>query len=87
MGAAPDAMNRMPDEKEVSPMTKDPARAASAAWLAPLALATAVAACQPTVKVEAPKEPITINLNIQADVRVRLEETAKEDIAANPGVF
>ena len=47
------------------------------------------AGCQPTVKVEAPKEPITINLNIklEADVRVRVEEKAKEDIAANPDVF
>jgi len=46
-------------------------------------------ACTPTVKVEAPKEPITINLNIKldADVRVKLEEQAKEDIAANPDVF
>lgn len=68
-------------------MTKDPARAASGAWLALLVCAAALAACQPTVKVEAPKEPITINLNIQADVRVRLEETAKDDIAANPDVF
>ena len=46
-----------------------------------------VVACAPTVKVEAPKDPITINLNIQADVRVTLEEKAKEDIEANPGVF
>ena len=68
-------------------MTKDPARAARGAWLALLVLAAAVVACQPTVKVEAPKDPITINLNIQADVRVRLEETAKDDIAANPAVF
>ena len=47
------------------------------------------AACQPTVKVEPPKEPITINLNIKldADVRVRLEEEAKDDIAANPEIF
>jgi hypothetical protein len=47
------------------------------------------AGCSPTVKVEAPKEPITINLNIklEADVRVRVEEKAKEDIAANPDVF
>ena len=46
-------------------------------------------ACQPTVRVEAPKEPITINLNIKidAEVRVKLEERAKEDIEANPGVF
>ena len=53
-------------------------------------LGTFVAAgCEPTVRVEAPKEPITINLNIKldADVRVRLEEQAKKDIATNPGVF
>lgn len=45
--------------------------------------------CEPTVRVEAPKEPITINLNIkiEAEVRVKLEEKAKEDIDANPGVF
>lgn len=55
-----------------------------------LLLVCALAAgCSPTVKVEAPKEPITINLNIklEADVRVRVEEKAKEDIAANPDVF
>lgn len=41
-----------------------------------------LAACTPTVKVEAPKEPITINLNIKldADVRLRVEEKAKEDV-------
>jgi len=87
MELAPDKTDRTPGEKEVPPMTKDPAGAASGALLALLVAATVVVACQPTVKVEAPKEPITINLNIQADVRVRLEETAKEDIAANPGVF
>jgi len=54
-----------------------------------LAVSLAVAACQPTVKVEPPKEPITINLNIKldADVRVRLEQEAKEDIATNPEIF
>ncbi len=54
-----------------------------------LLAALLLAACQPTVKVEAPKEPITINLNIKldADVRVKLEEKAKEDIQANPNVF
>lgn len=51
----------------------------------PLAL-LALAACEPTVKVEAPKEPITINLNIKldADVRVRLEEQAEKDVSTNP---
>ena len=46
-------------------------------------------ACTPTVRVEAPREPITINLNVRldADVRVRLEEQAREDIRENPGIF
>lgn len=46
------------------------------------AVALLLAACTPTVKVEAPKEPITINLNIKldADVRLRVEEKAKEDV-------
>ena len=46
-------------------------------------------ACTPTVKVEAPKEPITINLNVKldAEVRVKLEEQAREDIEENPNIF
>ncbi|MEK7791752.1 MAG: YnbE family lipoprotein [Pseudomonadota bacterium] len=46
-------------------------------------------ACAPTVKMEAPQEPITINLNIKldADIRVKLAEEAKKDIVAHPGVF
>ena len=46
-------------------------------------------ACQPTVKVEAPPEPITINLNIKldAEVRLKIEEQADEDIEANPDIF
>lgn len=49
------------------------------------ALATMLAtlpACEPTVRVEAPQEPITINLNIKldADVRLRVEEKAKDDV-------
>ena len=60
------------------------ARALSLAVLAPW-----LVACEPTVRLEAPREPITINLNIKldADVRVRLEESARQDIQRNPGVF
>lgn len=63
-------------------------RKLSRSVLAALACA-ALLGCEPTVRVEAPKEPITINLNIKidAEVRVKLEEKAKEDIEANPGVF
>lgn len=43
-------------------------------------------ACTPTVQVAAPKEPITINLNIKldADVRLHIEEKAKEDVGTKP---
>jgi len=52
-------------------------------------LGAALLACQPTVRVEGPREPITINLNIKldADVRVKLEDQAREDIDANPDIF
>ena len=48
-----------------------------------------ITACTPTVRVEAPKEPITINLNIKldADVRVKLEEQAKQDVATDSEIF
>lgn len=49
----------------------------------------AASACTPTVRVEAPREPITINLNIKldADVRLKLEKSAKNDIKNNPEIF
>ena len=49
----------------------------------------AIGACQPKIAVELPREPITINLNIKLDavVRVKLEEQAKQDIDANPDLF
>ena len=45
--------------------------------------------CTPKVQVEAPSEPITINLNIKldAEVRLKIEEQAKDDITNNPGIF
>lgn len=51
-----------------------------------IGLAAVMAACTPTVQVEAPKEPITINLNIKldADVRLKVEEKAKEDVSSKP---
>lgn len=54
-----------------------------------LVIAGLATACAPKVALEAPKEPITINLNIKldAEVRVKLEEKAKQDIARNPEIF
>ncbi len=60
-------------------------------FIAPVTIAVLLfaAGCQPVVRVEAPKEPITINLNIKldAEVRVKLEEQAQEDIAKNDDIF
>jgi hypothetical protein len=62
-------------------------------WTAPILalswVAMALGACSPTVKVEAPREPITINLNIKldADVRLKLEESATKDIKSKPEIF
>ena len=72
------------------PMNPTPrAIAAPRLLLGALFLGGVLAGCAPTVKIEAPKEPITINLNIKldADIRVRVEDKAKEDIDANPDVF
>ena len=45
-----------------------------------------LAGCTPTVALQVPSEPITINLNIKldADVRLRVEERAKLDVATKP---
>ncbi|MBO6826234.1 MAG: YnbE family lipoprotein [Sneathiella sp.] len=52
-------------------------------------LMVVVQACSPTVKVEAPSEPITINLNIKldAEVKLKIEEQAKDDIENNSEIF
>ncbi len=52
-------------------------------------LAFLAVACEPTVRIEAPREPITINLNIKldAEVRVKIEEQADKDIDDNPEIF
>lgn len=54
-----------------------------------LVAAALLIGCSPVVRVEAPREPITINLNVKldADVRVKLEEQAEKDVAKNPEIF
>lgn len=49
----------------------------------------ALAACQPTVRVEPPDRPIEINLNvtIEQEVRIRLEREVEDLFEANPGIF
>ncbi|MDP6953731.1 MAG: YnbE family lipoprotein [Alphaproteobacteria bacterium] len=49
----------------------------------------AIAACQPSVKVEAPDEPIVINLNIkiEQEVRVKIDRALDDAISDNPSIF
>ena len=51
--------------------------------------ALGLAACTPTVKVEAPDKPITINLNVKIDgeLRVQLDKEVEDLIADNPDLF
>lgn len=74
--------SKEPNVTAVSTKLRHPGRAIVLAT----GLLLVLTACQPTVRIEAPKEPITINLNIklEADVRVRLEDQAREDVNSNP---
>ena len=56
---------------------------------AALAAFLLAAACQPTVKVEAPKDPIVINLNvnIQQEVRVKVDRALDDVLSKNEGIF
>ena len=54
----------------------------------PLALLLA-AGCTPTVKVDAPEKPITINLNvkIEHEVRVRIDKELDQLFSEDSGLF
>lgn len=47
------------------------------------------AACQPSVQLEAPKDPIVINLNvkIQHEVRVKIDKELEDVFEQNPELF
>jgi hypothetical protein len=58
-----------------------------AGWL--LGVLLVLAACQHKVQIEAPKEPIVINLNvkIEQEVRVKVEEDVDELFETNEDIF
>lgn len=65
-------------------------------WFGKLQLATVaamtastLAACTPTVKVEAPDKPIVINLNIkiEQEVRVKIDRDVEDLLKKNPDIF
>jgi hypothetical protein len=45
--------------------------------------------CSPTVKVEPPKEPITINLNvkIEHEIRVKVDKELEDVFSEDSGLF
>ena len=49
----------------------------------------ALTACTPTVKVEAPKEPITINMNINIshEIRVKIDKDLEQLMDNKSGLF
>ena len=57
--------------------------------LAAAGVALVCAACTPTVRIEAPDKPITINLNVKIDqeIRVKLDKDIDSLIKDNPDIF
>lgn len=56
---------------------------------AAVALGLVLAACQPTVRVEAPDKPIVINLNvkIEQEVRIKVERDVETLLERNRDLF
>jgi hypothetical protein len=68
-------------------MSRDASRVGAAAGAA--FVLAALAACNPTVRVVAPTEPIEINLNINItqDIRIRMDREIDALIDENPDLF
>ncbi len=54
-----------------------------------LAILASLSACNPTVKVEAPDKPITINMNIKIEheIRVKVEKDLENVLSEDSGLF
>lgn len=54
-----------------------------------LLLAIMISGCNPTVRIEAPKEPIKIeaNIKIQHEIVVRVEKELDEALSEDSGLF
>lgn len=57
--------------------------------IATLTLLLGVSACTPTVKVEPPDKPITINLNvkIEHEIRVKVDRELEDLFSEDKGLF
>lgn len=54
-----------------------------------LAASMGTVACTPTLQIQAPDKPITINLNVKIDqeIRYKIDKDLEDAIAANPDLF
>ncbi len=54
-----------------------------------LSLLVGIAACQPTVRLQPPDEPIVINMNIkiEQEIRVKVEREVEDLLQQNPDLF
>jgi hypothetical protein len=57
--------------------------------ISPILIILMLAACAPTVKLEAPDKPIEINLNVNIEhrVRVEIEKDVRQTIQQNKDIF
>ena len=62
---------------------------ASRCLLMVLAALVSLSACNPTIKVEAPDKPITINMNIKIEheIRVKVEKDLENVLSKDSGLF
>jgi len=54
-----------------------------------LAVLASMSACNPTIKVEAPDKPITINMNIKIEheIRVKVDKDLENVLSEDSGLF
>ncbi|RMH59430.1 MAG: YnbE family lipoprotein [Zetaproteobacteria bacterium] len=59
------------------------------AWLGSVLMLVLLPACNPTVKVEPPDKPITINMNIKIEheIRVKVERELDNVLSEDSGLF
>ena len=64
-------------------------RTAAVFWLTGWLIGIVLTACQPRIAVEAPKDPIVINLNvkIEHEVRVKVDRELEDVFEQNPELF
>ena len=76
----------MHNEKSAETTMKTISRTVTPLVVAGLAL---LASCKPTVKVEAPDKPITINMNIKIDhdIRVKLDKDIENILDERKDIF